>query len=114
MTRRGSMATLIELAGKAQENQEHSIILAKVDGRLSELNGREITDQRVEFITTASGIGNDTYRRSVLFMMLYAIHKLRPEMKSNNVVVEYSLSKGLYCEITDDFKVDYGFVEKVK
>jgi uridine kinase len=114
MTRRGSMATLIELAGKAQENQEHSIILAKVDGRLSELNGREITDQRVEFITTASGIGNDTYKRSVLFMMLYAIHKLRPEMKSNNVVVEYSLSKGLYCEITDDFKVDYGFVEKVK
>lgn len=107
--------TLIELAKEAQKGEKETIILAKINGRLSELNEREITDQNVEFLTTATGIGNDAYRRSVLLVMLYAIHKINPEMKSNNVVVEYSLSKGLYCEIKDEsVKVDYGYIEKIK
>ena len=89
--------TLFEMAKEAQKDYADSIILAKVDGRLSELNDRKIESQKVEYITTSSTIGNETYRRSVLFVFLYAIHKAAPEIPGKNICVQYSLSKGLYC-----------------
>lgn len=107
--------TLFEMAKEAQKDYADSIILAKVDGRLSELNDRKIESQKVEYITTSSTIGNETYRRSVLFVFLYAIHKAAPEIPGKNICVQYSLSKGLYCEIKDGKNiVDEGFIAKVK
>lgn len=107
--------TLLELAKDAAKDYNDTIILAKVDGRLSELNDRKIENQKVEFITTASTIGNETYRRSVLFMMLYAIHRIFPQLECGNVCVQHSLSKGLFCEIKDDnYKVTDEFIGEVK
>lgn len=107
--------TLFEMAKEAQKDYADSIILAKVDGRLSELNDRKIESQKVEYITTSSTIGNETYRRSVLFVFLYAIHKAAAEIPGKNICVQYSLSKGLYCEIKDGKNiVDEGFIAKVK
>lgn len=60
------MKTLLELAKEEQLKTKDTIILAKVDGKLSELNNWAIEDQNVEFITTATVLGNEAYRRSVL------------------------------------------------
>lgn len=105
---------LIELAKRA-DNGKSEIILAKVDKRLSELNDRIIENEEVEYITTSTTIGNETYRRSVLFVMLYAIHKIAPELKGKDIFVHYSISKGLYCEIKNDkYLTDFTFLEKIK
>ena len=88
--------TLYELAKEAQNQYEHAIILAKVNGRLEELSDKEITDQQVEFITIGSNIGNETYRRSVILLMLQAIYKVAPKDSVKRVGVQYSISKGFY------------------
>ncbi|MDD6796872.1 MAG: nucleoside kinase [Clostridia bacterium] len=107
--------SLLQLAKEVQKDYKDTIILAKVDGKLSELNDWEIEDQKVEFITTASTIGNETYRRSVLFLMLYAIHKTAPDIPGKNVCVQYSLSKGLFCEIKDNNHIiDEKFIAGIK
>ena len=53
------MKTLLELAKEEQLKTKDTIILAKVDGKLSELNNWAIEDQNVEFITTATVLGNE-------------------------------------------------------
>lgn len=109
------MKTLLELAKEEQLKTKDTIILAKVDGKLSELNNWAIEDQNVEFITTATVLGNEAYRRSVLFMMLYAIHRIAPDIPGKDVNVQYSLSKGLFCEIKNDTcAVNQEFIDKVK
>ena len=66
--------TLFELAKQAQPDYPHQIILAKVDGKLHELKDMEIENEKVEYITTAAAVGNETYRRSVVLLMLHAIY----------------------------------------
>lgn len=106
--------TLIELAKDAQPEYPHKIILAKVDGKLQELKDMEIAGETVEYVTTATGIGNDTYRRSVVLLMLYALYKTAPKGAVQRVRVEYSISKGLYCSLKADFPVTEEFLRKVK
>lgn len=67
------------LTGKAaQPDYPHQIILAKVDGKLHELKDMEIENEKVEYITTAAAVGNETYRRSVVLLMLHAIYQTAP------------------------------------
>ncbi len=105
---------LIEMAKKAQKEYKDDIILARVDGRLTELNQKDVEGKDVEFITTASTIGNDAYKRSMVMLMLYAIHKACGSKAVNNVVVQFSLSKGLYCDMVSDVPVNEEFIQKVK
>lgn len=106
--------TLYELAKEAQNQYEHAIILAKVNGRLEELSDKEITDQQVEYITIGSNIGNETYRRSVILLMLQAIYKVAPKDSVKRVGVQYSISKGFYCDIAGDIACTEEFLAKVK
>ncbi|MGN0317581.1 MAG: nucleoside kinase [Lachnospira sp.] len=106
--------TLRDYVKANQEKYNNSIILAKVDGKLSEITDKDISGANVEFVTTSSSVGNDTYRRSVLLLMLCAIDKIDAEKKIENVCVEFSISKGLYCDFTGDFEVTDEFVSKVK
>lgn len=106
--------TLYELAKQAQQDYADTIVLAKVNGKLHELKDMEITDEVVEYITTATAVGNETYRRSVVLLMLYAIYKTAPKHSIERVSVEYSISKGLYCRLQASFEVTKDFLEKVK
>lgn len=106
--------TLSELAQQTQQAMENKIILAKVNGKLHEINERVIKDEDVEFITTNTIIGNETYRRSVVFLMLNAISKIAPEQVVKNVCVEYSLSKGLFCDIKGGYKITEEFIDELK
>ena len=105
---------LSQMAAEAAANYEYDIIMAKVNGKLTEISDREIQDEKVEFITVGDSIGNETYKRSVLLLMLNAIHKIDKEKKIKKVTVEFSLSKGLYCEIKGDFTITEEFLAEVK
>ena len=106
--------TLYELAKQAQPDYPHQIILAKVDGKLHELKDMEIENEKVEYITTAAAVGNETYRRSVVLLMLHAIYQTAPEHSIDRVTIEYSISKGLYCSLKADFQVTEEFLARVK
>lgn len=106
--------TLLELAKEAEKDYKHAIILARVNNKLVELSDKEITDEKVEFITTGTGIGNETYKRSVVLLMLNAIYKTAPENSVENVCVQYSISKGLYCDMKGSVQCTQEFLSKVK
>lgn len=106
--------TLVKLAMEKQSEYKDRIILANVDGKLKELNEEVSLEKKVDFVTVATSVGNETYRRSVLFLMLAAIEKIDKDNVIDRVVVQYSLSKGLYCTFEGGFKPDDEFVVQVK
>ena len=104
---------LLEASIEAQKDYSHKIVLARVNGKLSELN-REICESQkneIEWVTTADTSGMQTYRRSATFLMLKAVRDVYG--RSVNICVEYSLSKGYYCSVTGDVAVDETFIGKI-
>lgn len=106
--------TLLEMAKEAQPAYDNDIVLAKVNGKLKELRDDIITGQEVEYITTGTKMGNQTYRRSVVLMMLYSIYEIAPKGSIRKVCVDYSISKGLYCNLNADFPVTEAFLDEVR
>lgn len=106
--------TLLQLAKEEQSKYENDIILAIVNGKLKELNNEIIENQKVEFVTTDTPIGNEAYKRSVTLLMLYSIYKVAKKDSIKKVKVQYSISKGLYCDMVADFDVNEEFLSKVK
>ena len=106
--------SIIDLAKQYQDEYENDIILAMVNGKLAELSKSLDEDCTLDFITTGDKIGSDCYRRSVTFMMLKAIYKIVGKENIEKVSVNYSLSKGLYCEIHGDVEVTEDLLAKVK
>ncbi len=105
---------LSDLAREHQNEYDYPIVLATVDGKLRELGNMVDRDSKIEFITTNSNIGIQTYRRSLVLMMLSAIYDVASdETVPPKVKVLYSISKGYYCEIEADFEVDELFLKRV-
>lgn len=104
---------LMEAAVAAQEEYTHRIVLARMRGKLYELNKKVCVEAAdgVEWVTTADTSGMQTYRRSATFLMLKAVRDIFGRTVS--VCVEYSLSRGYYCSVSGDVAVDEGFIEKV-
>lgn len=96
---------LKELADARQKEYANRIMLAKVDGKLSELTNEVDADRKIEFITTAHGDGALTYKRSATLIMLKAIYDVIPRQKIDKVKAEFSLSKGYYCTIKGDVQI---------
>lgn len=107
-------ASIVDIAKEYAKDYESDIILAMYNGKLAELTKSVQEDCTLDFVTTANQIGSDCYRRSVVFMMLKAIYKIAGGKNIEKVSVNYSLSKGLYCEIHGDVKVSDKFLKKVK
>ncbi len=105
---------LIQLSKEFQHNFQNDIVLALVDGKLSELNKKITKDCKVEFITTETVCGMDTYRRSVVLMMLKAFYDICGSNNIQKICVEYSVSKGYYCEMHGNIKVTKDLLFDVK
>lgn len=110
----GEMILLEKLAQDAQKDFKNRIVLAKVDGKLTELTKTVDADTDVEFITTAQNDGALTYKRSATLIMLKAIYDVVPRDDIEMVTVEFSLSKGYYCTVRGNVKVNDDFILSVK
>lgn len=106
--------TVKQLVKESQSGYNNGIILVKIDGVLQEIRDEEVAGRNVEFVTTSTAVGNETYRRSVVLLMLNAINKVAGKDMFDKVVVEYSISKGLYINIKGDFVVTDDFLAAVK
>ncbi len=105
--------TLEDVAREYQKKYENDIVLAMVDNKLSELHKRVESDNQITFLTTGTTCGNETYRRSLVMVMLKAFFDVYGN-SIQDVEVKYSLSKGYYCQVKGDVVVTKDVLYQVK
>ncbi len=107
--------TLKELAEKYQDRERYDIVLALVDNHLCELHKVIEKSCKIEFLTTSTVIGNDSYRRSATLLMIKAFNDVLGKENIDKIKIMYSLSKGYYCELEGKGeKLTITDIEKVK
>ena len=88
--------TFETIVNEYQEQYDHTIALVIANGKIHELHKKLKRDAEISFITTSDTIGNKTYERSAIMLLLkaaYDILGLQGKMK-----VEFAIDKGIYCE----------------
>lgn len=105
---------LEEIAHDFQKNHNAEIVLAMVDGKLSELTKTVENGAKVEFVATDTVCGIETYRRSVVLLMLKAFYDICGENNIDKIIVDYSISKGYYCELKGKTVISYDLLYEVK
>jgi len=106
--------SLLELALNAQEDYENDIVLAKKNGKLSELRGMVSENDKIVFLTMSSKEGMESYRRSMTLMMLKAFDDVVGNKNINHIHVEHSVSKGLYCTYEGNVRLDETLLDKIE
>lgn len=106
--------TYREIALDFQDRYEHQIVLVFVNQyRLQELDKTLTKDCKIQFITTGDAIGHDTYKRSLCFMLVKAVHDVGGHDKVEKVRIHFSLSKGYYCTVEGQIDLNQDFMDKV-
>ena len=104
-----------DVAERFRGEYPREILLAKVGPRLYELHKRcPERDMEAEFITAGDKIGNMTYRRSAILMMLKAFFNVCEGVEGFDVIVEYSIGGGIYCHLKGDLSVTPELLDTVK
>ncbi|WP_296784072.1 nucleoside kinase [Selenomonas sp.] len=105
--------TLMEMARKAQQEYSSKIVAAELDGEVHDLQNDISGVRDVTFIPLDSKTGWQVYRRSVLFLLITAVHELYPEAE---VVTQFTANKGLFCEIRqpEGLDRDMGKVQQIE
>lgn len=96
---------LTDIAEAVKDQYDSRIILADVDGKLSELYKSVRNDCRLDFRTVTSRSGFHTFRRTATFILCAAFDELYKQ-DGLRIKIEFSVSKGLYCTIKGDRAVD--------
>lgn len=104
---------LLDIANEWQEKYDSDIVLARVNGKLTELNKEITNNSKISFITTASTCGMDTYKRSATLMMLKAFYDICGKNNIERLCVRYSLSKGYFCKLFGNVKVTPELLQEV-
>lgn len=106
--------TYQQIAEEFQKEYKHEIVLVMLDGsRLQEL-GRTLEDDCcIEFVTTADQAGYETYRRSMSFLLVKAVHDVGGHENIQRVRIHFSVSKGFYCTVEGNQVVDEAFLSRV-
>ncbi|MDD6070745.1 MAG: nucleoside kinase [Clostridiales bacterium] len=96
-------STLEEIAKQYGHCEKGQIVLAYRNGHLCELYKTVDEDADISFVTTAEKIGLDTYKRSMVLMMMKAFRDvLKDRGTTGRIRVLFSLSKGFYCELDSE------------
>ncbi|MFT3983920.1 MAG: nucleoside kinase [Lachnospiraceae bacterium] len=103
-----------EIVKEYQSDYDAQIVLVSINGKLNELHKRLNRDCTLEFKTVKDRTGFKTYRRSVCLLLIKAIHDVIGEERLNKIKVEYSVSKGIFCNASGDFTIDQAFLDCVK
>ncbi|MDR2027564.1 MAG: nucleoside kinase, partial [Prevotellaceae bacterium] len=94
--------TLYEVYNDIKPQLSSSVLAATVNNELKELSYELYNPKIVEFIDISSPDGMRTYIRSLTFLLQVAVKQILPNHKLS---VQHSVSKGLYCEITNGKQV---------
>ncbi len=103
--------TLLELSHQKQVQHETSIVAAKVNKDLEELNYRIEQDAHVEWLDLFTSDGLRIYQRSLIFVLIKAAKDLFPKRQ---LYVEHSLGRGIYCELHGESALNKEEVHQIK
>jgi len=106
--------TFFDMAKEFQSLYKEDILLARFNSVLYELFNPCKEDGNIQFITGRSKIGQMTYERSAIFMMLKAFYKLCSDVKGFEVIVDYTLGRGYYCHLNGGVEITPELLKKVK
>lgn len=88
--------TLLHVSKAVAEGYPLTVVAAKVDNEIKDLQTELMEDSVVDFLDVGTDFGTRVYQRSLTFVMIIAAKELFPR---GEVTVEHSLSRGLYCEL---------------
>ncbi len=91
--------TFKEIGEKFQGYFEYPILVANVDNSIVDLSDKLTKKCNIDFYDRSSLVGNHIYRKSLQFMLVLAIKRLFGQ--DAEVLIEHSVSKGVYCELVD-------------
>lgn len=106
--------TLTQIAKDFKDEYDAQIVLAIKDGKLTELFKSITGPCKIEFITTKSSPGIETYKRSATLIMMKAFYDVAGEENIDKIKVEYSISKGYYCTLKGKTKITENLLRDVK
>ncbi len=106
--------TLTQIAKNFKDEYDAQIVLAIKDGKLTELFKSITGPCKIEFITTKSSPGIETYKRSATLIMMKAFYDVAGEENIDKIKVEYSISKGYYCTLKGKTKITENLLRDVK
>ena len=107
-------STYAEIAEDYKEKVDGDIILVMVNGKLCELHKKIQDGVKVEFVTTKDSVGNDTYVRGAIFLMLRAFYGVLGREKIKRISVEHTLGKAIYCDYEGKEPLSNELLAKVK
>ncbi|WP_125153394.1 nucleoside kinase [Clostridium rectalis] len=87
------------------------VVLAKVNENIYELSSKVMESGKLELIHIDTNIGMKAYVRTLQFVLIKSVLDVFPKSK---IVIEHSLSKGLYCEIHKDTPLSNEDLSKIK
>lgn len=91
--------SLEEILEEVDLYDKRIVVAAIVNNRLSDLTDTIEENSRIRYLTINDEVGNRIYRRSLYLVMTKAIQELYP---SSRLLIEHSLSNGIYCELKKD------------
>lgn len=106
--------TFIDIAKDNQDKYAYDIVLVMKDGKLSELFKKVTKNCSIEFITTATSPGIETYRRSVKLLMMKAFYDVAGAENIRKITVQYSISRGTYFTVDGNIDLTEELLEKVE
>ncbi|WP_026510481.1 MULTISPECIES: nucleoside kinase [unclassified Butyrivibrio] len=105
--------TFEEIARDYQDRYDNQIVAVVYGSRIRELMKKVDRDENLKFITTSDEIGNNTYTRTALMMLIKAVRDVSGKKHPAFTKVEYKIGNAIYCNIRGDFKVTETFAEEV-
>ncbi len=107
--------TYREIAAAHQKDFSCPIVLVNADGRLRELPKKAVSGSRIRFVTLKDKAGCDTYRRSLVLLMLKGIYHVAGDNTNiEKVSVHFSVDESYYCTMEGQIPLTEAFLEEVK
>lgn len=92
--------TLEQLAKQLQKEEEPVILLAYMDGKLTELFTEIKKDCHVRFVTLKEQAGYMAYKRTATFIFLKACEDLLGKGESTKIAIDYSIGNSIFCDFS--------------
>lgn len=106
--------TYEQVAADLRKDVAADILLVSVNGKLEELHKKVKRDAVICPVTAAEEIGNQTYRRSLVFVSMKAIYDVLGHKQVKRATVMCSVSKGLYVEVLGDFDRSGDWIARIE
>lgn len=100
-----------EISEQFQGYFQYPILVAKVDNDIFDLQEKITKKCNIDFLDRSSLAGNHIYRKGLQFMLVLAVKRLFGQQAE--VLIEHSVSKGVYCELVD-IKITKGVLKNIE